>query len=537
MGDLQVIGGIKKLNNNNYNVWSTCMMSYMQGQDLWEVVNGSEVTQPTVEDASGTQRKWKIKAGKAMFALKTTIEEEVLEYIRDAKTPKDACETFAKLFPKKNDTRLQLLESELLSVAQHDMTVAQYFHKVKSLCREISQLDPEAPIAETRMKRIIIHGLRPEFRGFVAALQGWQNQPSLIEFENLLAGQEALAKQMGGVSLKGEEEALYANKNRGNFKQHATGEFKKNDNKAKSHISEGNDHSGGVSRNQGSGKKFEGKCYTCGKKGHMAKVCRSKKKSIESNVAASKSEDEWDVESLFVAEEEKLALVAATPEQLDYEKDWIIDSGCSNHMTGDKDKLQKISAYKGSRVVVTANNSKLPIAHIGNTVVSPHYSATANEMLLQNVYHVPGMKKNLLSVAQLTSSGHFVLFGPQDVKLSSSKAENVDDDGYVEEDIAQSPWQTGVYERPSEEGYIGEFEYVDDHRSGKIVVELNGRLNKCGVISPRFDVGVKEIEPWTARLLPSRQFGYIVLTTSAGIMDHEEARRKNVGGKVLGFFY
>jgi small subunit ribosomal protein S15Ae len=27
------------------------------------------------------------------------------------------------------------------------------------------------------------------------------------------------------------------------------------------------------------------------------------------------------------------------------------------------------------------------------------------------------------------------------------------------------------------------------------------------------------------------------LTTSAGIMDHDEARRKNVGGKVLGFFY
>lgn len=54
-------------------------------------------------------------------------------------------------------------------------------------------------------------------------------------------------------------------------------------------------------------------------------------------------------------------------------------------------------------------------------------------------------------------------------------------------------------------GYIGEFEYVDDRRSGKIVVELNGRLNKCGVISPRFDVGVTDIEPWTARLLPSRQ--------------------------------
>lgn len=86
-------------------------------------------------------------------------------------------------------------------------------------------------------------------------------------------------------------------------------------------------------------------------------------------------------------------------------------------------------------------------------------------------------------------------------------------------------------------GYIGEFEIVDDHRSGKIVVTLNGRINKCGVISPRFDVKTGEIEKWINNLLPSRSFGHIVLTTSAGILDHEEARRKHTGGKVLGFFY
>ena len=86
-------------------------------------------------------------------------------------------------------------------------------------------------------------------------------------------------------------------------------------------------------------------------------------------------------------------------------------------------------------------------------------------------------------------------------------------------------------------GYIGEFEVVDDHRAGKIVVNLNGRLNKCGVISPRFDVSIDSIETWTKNLLPSRQFGYIVLTTSYGIMDHEEARRKHAGGKILGFFF
>uniref|UniRef100_A0A060SZP7 ARAD1C02310p n=1 Tax=Blastobotrys adeninivorans TaxID=409370 RepID=A0A060SZP7_BLAAD len=86
-------------------------------------------------------------------------------------------------------------------------------------------------------------------------------------------------------------------------------------------------------------------------------------------------------------------------------------------------------------------------------------------------------------------------------------------------------------------GYIDDFEYVDDHRSGKIVVQLNGRLNKCGVISPRFNVRIGDVEKWVTNLLPSRQFGYIILTTSAGIMDHEEARRKHVAGKILGFVY
>mmetsp|Transcript_143247 Transcript_143247/g.347924 ORF Transcript_143247/g.347924 Transcript_143247/m.347924 type:complete len:131 (+) Transcript_143247:71-463(+) len=86
-------------------------------------------------------------------------------------------------------------------------------------------------------------------------------------------------------------------------------------------------------------------------------------------------------------------------------------------------------------------------------------------------------------------------------------------------------------------GYIGEFHIIDDHRAGKIVIELTGRLNKCGVISPRFDVTLDEIEQWVVNLLPSRQFGHIVLSTAYGIMTHEEAKRKKTGGKVLGFFY
>ena len=86
-------------------------------------------------------------------------------------------------------------------------------------------------------------------------------------------------------------------------------------------------------------------------------------------------------------------------------------------------------------------------------------------------------------------------------------------------------------------GYIGEFEVIDDHRSGKIVINLLGRLNKCVALCPRFDVQLGELEGLQSKLLPSRQFGYVVLTTDKGILDHEEARKRNAGGKILGMFF
>ncbi|XP_054440922.1 40S ribosomal protein S15a-like [Pteronotus mesoamericanus] len=72
--------------------------------------------------------------------------------------------------------------------------------------------------------------------------------------------------------------------------------------------------------------------------------------------------------------------------------------------------------------------------------------------------------------------------------------------------------------------YIGEFEIMDDHRAGKIAVNVTGRLNKCGLIVPRFEGQLEELIKWQKNLLPSHQFGFMVLTTLVDIMDHEEAR-------------
>lgn len=64
---------------------------------------------------------------------------------------------------------------------------------------------------------------------------------------------------------------------------------------------------------------------------------------------------------------------------------------------------------------MTTNNSKLPISHMGKTVFVPHFSP--HQLQVDQVYIIPGMKKNLLLVSQLTFSGNYVVFGPKVVKL------------------------------------------------------------------------------------------------------------------------
>jgi small subunit ribosomal protein S8 len=85
--------------------------------------------------------------------------------------------------------------------------------------------------------------------------------------------------------------------------------------------------------------------------------------------------------------------------------------------------------------------------------------------------------------------------------------------------------------------YIGEFEFIDDGKSGIFKVELKGKINRCGVIKPRHSVKNMEFEKWEKRFLPARGFGFIILTTSDGVMTHYEARENGLGGQLLAYVY
>jgi small subunit ribosomal protein S8 len=86
-------------------------------------------------------------------------------------------------------------------------------------------------------------------------------------------------------------------------------------------------------------------------------------------------------------------------------------------------------------------------------------------------------------------------------------------------------------------GYIGEFEHIDDGRQGKFRVQLLGRVNKCGAIKPRIPVSSKDIENWEKQFLPSRDIGVLIFSTSQGVISHNDVKEKKIGGRLLAFVY
>jgi len=86
-------------------------------------------------------------------------------------------------------------------------------------------------------------------------------------------------------------------------------------------------------------------------------------------------------------------------------------------------------------------------------------------------------------------------------------------------------------------GYIGEFEFIDDGRAGKFKVQLLGRVNKCGAIKPRYSVGANDFENLEKTFLPARDVGILVVSTPLGVLSHREAKEKNIGGRLLAYVY
>lgn len=85
--------------------------------------------------------------------------------------------------------------------------------------------------------------------------------------------------------------------------------------------------------------------------------------------------------------------------------------------------------------------------------------------------------------------------------------------------------------------YIGDFEEVHNKLGCLIKLNLIGKINKCGVIKPRFAIKKDDFEKFEKRYLLAKGFGTLIVSTNQGIMTHKDAQKEGIGGKLLAYVY
>ena len=157
-------------------------------------------------------------------------------------------------------------------------------------------------------------------------------------------------------------------------------------------------------------------CYRCGKKGHIARQCMT---VFSEQIAQAQSEptaEKYQVKKIEEAEKKEqvpthqeykvkanahIAEVALKANSCD--TTWILDSGATSHMTGNRNLLN-MKSEKTTGTVKFGDNGFLQIKGKGQAKIR------GSQLKSENVYLVEGLKHSLLSVSQLCDDGHDVVF-------------------------------------------------------------------------------------------------------------------------------
>ncbi|TXG56964.1 hypothetical protein EZV62_018277 [Acer yangbiense] len=117
--------------------------------------------------------------------------------------------------------------------------------------------------------------------------------------------------------------------------------------------------------------------------------CRSRKQNFQANVA----EDGGRSETL---------LLACNMAKDGAKNKWFLDSGCSNHMCGEKEMFTQLDESFTSSVKF-GNDTTVPVMGKGKISIT---LKDGSQNAISDVLFVPNLHKNLLSVGQLSEKGY-----------------------------------------------------------------------------------------------------------------------------------
>ena len=176
----------------------------------------------------------------------------------------------------------------------------------------------------------------------------------------------------------------------------------------------------GIGTYQGSNKKFKGKCYKCDKIGHRANECRSKPKDHGSSnkKSAHAHVTETDVENLCACIScMNLSAVVSEINLVGNSKEWWVNTGATRHICSDKRMFSSYQEVTDGEHLYMGNSSTSKVVGQGKVILK---MTSGKELTLNNVMHVPDIRKNLVSGSLLSKNGFRLVFESDKFVLTKS---------------------------------------------------------------------------------------------------------------------
>ncbi|GAU24928.1 hypothetical protein TSUD_311630 [Trifolium subterraneum] len=287
------------------------------------------------------------------------------EKIADATASKDAWDILQKSYggdAKVKKVKLQALKRqfELLEM-KNDEAVSEYFTRVETLTNQMKNCG--STLSEEEMVEKVLRTLTHKFDHIVVTIEQTKDL-SEIKMEDLQSTLEAHELKHGERNHgKEDEQALFV-KFRKYQDEKKKWQNKKGSKKGKKSVEEKPESSEKEGGGQNTKKdKSTIQCYNCNKYGHYASECKAPKKKksqnteAEANVAEDGSTSEDDVSFMVTITDETAESMV-----------WYFDTGCSNHMTGNKSILTDFNKRLNTRIEL-ANGNFIAAEGMGNVVI------------------------------------------------------------------------------------------------------------------------------------------------------------------------